>query len=106
MLQLFSGFREYLDMIGEAGPVVVFEDRVGSNEGLDDYVTDVSLELVNIYSLLSHLSVQSTQSPLAPVLLVPNELFTALVDSIVGQVHEQLVLNIKHLVKRNQYQNT
>ena len=82
-----------LDVIGEACSVVVFENGMGRDECLDNDVIDVSLHLVHIHSLLSHLSVQSGQSPLTAVLLVSDELFARLVDGIVRQMHVHLVLN-------------
>ena len=80
------------DVIGETSSVVVFQNWMGRDEGLDDDVIDVCLQFVHVDALLLHLSVQGAQAPLTPVLFVPYELFATLVYCVIRQVHIQLVL--------------
>ena len=40
-----------LDVVGEAGAVVVLEDRVGGDQGLDDHVVDVGPDLLYVVAV-------------------------------------------------------
>lgn len=78
--------------IGDGGT----KGGITSNDGLDEQIVDLLLQLLDIVAVLSELGVDRGEGPLVADVhvldvLVEDEVGTVLVDGVVGEVHELVV---------------